>query len=106
MSVPPLTASPSFRRELSEFVTVSVDGAYNHFDPDVTERTPGRVVIAMPDFTADALAHVLSYLGRIAELLDTERVGVSPHELAEALYEAAASTGARCPDGTLAQGAI
>lgn len=100
MALPGLPDRP-FRRELSEFVTVSVDGSYDHFDPDITERRPGRVLIAMPDFTADALAHVLSYLGRVAELLDADRLGVSPHELAEALYAAAASTGVRCPDGVL-----
>ena len=50
----------------------------------------------MPDFTADALAHVLEYLGRFAELLDVERLGVGPGELARALHEAAASTGVPC----------
>lgn len=90
-----------FRRELPEFVSVRVEGAYENFDPDITERTPGRVVVAMPDFTAEALAHVLNYLGRFAELLDAERLGVGPEELAQALHEAAAATGVPCAGGSL-----
>jgi hypothetical protein len=94
------TPQPSFRRDLSEFMTVSIDGNYDTLDPDITDRTPGRVVITIPDFTADAWAHVLTDLGRIAELLDTGRLGLSPQELAQALSEAAASTGVHCPDRT------
>ena len=93
-----VTRPPSFRRDLSEFMTVSVDGNYDTLDPDITDRAPGRVVIAMPDFTADAWAHVLRDLARIAELLDTECLGLSPQELAQALSDAAASTGVHCPD--------
>lgn len=89
----------SFRRDLPEFVSVRVDGAYENFDPDITERTPGRVVISMPDFTADSLAHVLDYLGRFADLLDMERLGVGPGDLAQALHEAAATTGMPCLSG-------
>ena len=96
MAVSPLSATSVFRRELPEFVSVAVDGAYENFDPDITERTPGRVVIAMQDFTADALAHVLGHLGRFAELLDVDRLGVGPQELAEALHAAAAATGVPC----------
>lgn len=96
MAVSPMPPVSSFNRELPEFVSVRVDGAYDYFDEDITERTPGRVVIAMPDFTADALAHVLSYLGRFAGLLDVDRLGVTPCELAEALHEAAAATGVSC----------
>ena len=88
-----------FRRELAEFVSVEVQGTYENFDPDITDRTPGRVVIAMPDFTADALAHALGYLGRFAELLDADRLGVGPGELAQALREAAAATGVPCGRG-------
>lgn len=90
------SAAPVFRRELPEFVSVRIEGAYENFDPDITERTPGREVIAMPDFTAEALSHVLSHLGRFAQLLDVERLGVGPDELARALHEAAAATGVRC----------
>ena len=99
----PLSLAPYFHRELPEFVTVAVDGAYENFDPDITERTPGRVVIAMPDFTADALAHVLGYLARFADLLDAERLGVGPQELAEALHAAAATTGVPCTCATLTE---
>ena len=92
-----VTRPPSFRRDLSEFMAVSIEGNYDTLDPDITDRTPGRVVIAMPDFTADAWAHVLSDLGRIAALLDTECLGLDPQELAQALSDAAASTGVYCP---------
>ena len=92
----PSVQASGFRRELAEFVSVGVEGTYENFDPDITERTPGRVVVAMPDFTADALAHVLDHLGRFAELLDVDRLGVTPRELADALHEAAATTGVPC----------
>ena len=42
MTVSPFRAAPRFQRELPEFVSVRVDGAYESFDPDITERTPGR----------------------------------------------------------------
>jgi hypothetical protein len=90
-----------FRRELPEFISVTVEGDFYHIDPDVTERTPGRVVIAMPDFTADALAHSLAYLAKIADGLDQERVGVGERELAQALFDAAQAAGYRCPSGQL-----
>ena len=91
-----VSAASAFSRDLPEFVSVRVDGAYDNFDRDITERTPGRVVVAMPDFTADALAHMLDYLGRLADVLDAERLGVGPHDLAQALHEAAAATGVPC----------
>lgn len=96
MTVSPLSMASRFRRQLPEFMVVTVEGVYEDIDPDVTERTPGRVVVTMPDFTADALAHVLGYLGRFAELLDGERLGVGPAELAGALHEAAAVAGVPC----------
>jgi hypothetical protein len=48
-------------------MSVAVEGTISGVDPDVTERAPGRVVIVMPDFTADAVAHLLSRLGGLAD---------------------------------------
>jgi hypothetical protein len=95
-----------WRRELPEFVSVAVEGPFRGLDRDVTERVPGRVVIAMPDFTADALAHVLNHLGQLADTLHIERVGVGEAELAAALFDAAQAAGYHCPFGTVSSEAI
>jgi hypothetical protein len=99
--MPTKPALSSWRRDLPEFVSVSVAGAFGGIDRDVTERTPGRVVIAMPDFTADALAHVFAHLARIADAMNGERVGVGEQELAQALFDAARASGYRCPSGAI-----
>lgn len=88
----------SWRRELPDFVSVAVDGEIGGIDPDVTVRAPGRVVIVMPDFTADAVAHVLSNLGELADRFGMERDWMGEHDLAVALFDAAAAAGYRCPD--------
>ena len=90
-----------FHRELPEFLSVTVEGDFAGVDQDITERIPGRVVVVMPDFTADALAHALAYLARIGDALDQERVGVGERELAEALFDAARAAGYHCPSGRL-----
>jgi hypothetical protein len=91
----------SFRRELPDYVTVAVDGTIPNVDPDITERPSARVVLTMPDATADALAHVIAQAWQVADLLGAERLGDGDRALAEALYEAAAASGYRCPDGGL-----
>ena len=88
----------SWRRELPDYVSVAVDGLVGGIDPDVTARAPGRVVIVMPDFTADAIAHVLSNLGELADRFGMERDWMGEHELAVALFDAAAAAGYRCPE--------
>lgn len=93
-----MTEDLSWRRELPDYVSVAVDGVVGGIDPDVTERAPGRVVIVMPDFTADAVAHVLSNLGELADRFGVERDWMGEHELAVALFDAAAAAGYRCPD--------
>ena len=98
---PAFSSCSSWRRDLPEFVSVSVAGVFGGIDRDVTERTPGRVVIAMPDFTADALAHVFAHLARIADTMNGERVGVGEQELAQALFDAARASGYRCPSGAI-----
>jgi hypothetical protein len=97
--MPARLAAAGWRRDLPEFVSVTVEGTYGGVDPDITERTPGRIVITMPDFTADALAHALSCLSRVADAMNRHRVGVGERELAEALFEAAHAGGYRCPSG-------
>lgn len=51
----------------------------------------------MPDFTADAVAHVLRKLGGLADQLGMERDWMGERELAAALFEAARAAGYRCP---------
>ena len=88
----------SWRRELPDYVSVAVDGQVGGIDPDVTVRAPGRVVIVMPDFTADAVAHVLSNLGELADRFGMERDWMGEHDLAVALFDAAAAAGYQCPN--------
>ena len=88
----------SWRRELPDYVSVAVDGAIGGIDPDVATQAPGRVVIVMPDYTADAVAHVLSKLGELADRFGVERDWMGEHELAVALFDAAAAAGYHCPD--------
>lgn len=88
----------SWRRELPDYVSVAVDGELGGIDPDVTERPAGRVVIVMPDFTADAVAHVLDVLGELADRFGMQRDWTGEHELAAALSDAAAAAGYHCPD--------
>ena len=92
-----MTATPHWKRELPDFVSVTVEGRIRGIDPDVTTRAPGRVVIAMPDFTADAVAHALNALGDLADRVHIERDWIAERELADALWEAAEVVGYRCP---------
>ena len=94
--------SDPFHRTLPDQLTVSVDGTCDA-DPDSTDGRPVRVVVTMPDYVADSLAHLLSNLGQVAELLGaTDTTGINAAELAQALYEAATSGTYRCPAGPLA----
>lgn len=88
----------SWRRELPDYVSVAVDGRMGGIDPDVTSRTPGRVVVVMPDSTADAVAHALSNLGELADRFGMERDWMGEHDLAVALFDAAREAGYHCPD--------
>jgi hypothetical protein len=95
-----MTATPHWQRELPDFVLVTVDGLVQGLDPDVTTRASGRVVIAMPDFTADAVAHALDTLGELADRLHMDRDWTGERELAAALREAAEAAGYCCPSDT------
>ena len=90
-----------FRRELPDYIIVTLDGVVEGVDPDVTERPPGRVIITLPDYAADSLAHLVARSWWISRLFDSEdRFGLTDRALAEAIYAAAATT-YRCPDGSL-----
>jgi hypothetical protein len=93
-----MTEELGFRQELPEFVSVAVDGGLSGIDPDVTSRVPGRVVVVMPDFTADAISHALTVLGELADRLGLERDWIGERELAAALSAAARSAGFHCPE--------
>jgi hypothetical protein len=96
--------SPSYRRELSDNVTVTVEGPMTEVDPDISDRPPARVLLSMPDYTADALAHLLAAWHTARALADVEALGPDERSLAEALYDAATSGGYRCPFGSPGQG--
>jgi len=88
--------STHFRR-LADDLTVSVDGVLE-LDHDITERRAARVVVTMPDYVADGLAHLLADAVRIAEVFGGfQSNGLDAAALAEALYAAATSGDYRCP---------
>jgi hypothetical protein len=100
------TPAKPFRRELPVHVTVAVDGVYRDLVPDepVKDTRPvGRVVLVMPDFYADSFAHSLAALCRVVDTVggDGEFAGPTERAIAEALFEAAQSTGYKCPEGGL-----
>ena len=93
-------ATVSFRRELADRVTVTVEGTVSGVDPDVTVRCPGRVVVTMPDFVADELAHALGQAWQLVDMLGRDTPGMGEaggRALTAALAEAAAAGGFRCP---------
>jgi len=97
----PDDSPPPFSRQLPDSVTVAADGTLT-LDPDITERPVARVVVTMPDYVADDLAHLLACLGRIAGTCGgLDGSGMHTDSLAAALYTAAASGGHRCPEGAL-----
>jgi hypothetical protein len=81
--------SPTFRQDLPEYMTVSLDGVVTGVDPQITHRLPGRVVLAMPDFTADNLGRVLAKAWQVAQAMDDPSIGQAERALAEALVAAA-----------------
>lgn len=91
----------AFRRELPDYITVTVEGVIPDVDPDVADQSPARVVITLPDYAADSLAHLIARAWWMSRLFENEgRFGLADRALAEALYDAAAQT-YRCPDGGL-----
>lgn len=103
MSGPDLPATAPFLRTVHDELTVTIDGVLD-LDRDVTDRRPARVVLAMPDDVADGLAHLVASLGRVADVFGgLDEIGLDLTELAQALYDAAAAGGYRCPDDRLHQ---
>ena len=95
------SAGPAFYRELPDYIVVTVDGVVHGVDPDITDQTPARIVITLPDYAADGLAHLIAYSWWAGRLFDNEgRFGIAEQALAEAIYAAAACT-YHCPDGRL-----
>jgi hypothetical protein len=100
LSFPPrrffMSHTVPFSRTLPDELTVSVDGELE-LDHDITERPAARVVVTMPDFVADGLAHLLTDAARVSEVFDgSESNGVDGQALADALYAAATSGTYRC----------
>jgi hypothetical protein len=93
--------SPTWHEDLPEYMTVAVDGVLTDVDPQITHRLPGRVVLTMPDFTADNLGRVLAKAWKIARAVDDPSVGQAERALAEALVAAAEVGGYRCGRGGL-----
>jgi hypothetical protein len=96
------TAGPPFRRELADYITVAVNGVVEGVDDDITTRAPARVVVSLPDYVADGLAHLVARLWKLSVVFGDERgTGIDERPLAEALFAASAAGGYRCPQGSL-----
>ena len=97
--------SPPWHRDLPDHITVALDGTLPDVDPDIgdlQDRVTGRVVITMPDYAADSLAHLIAAVCRAADLFGgtNEWLGLADPDLAEALADACAASGYRCPGQT------
>jgi hypothetical protein len=95
----------AFRRDLPDHITVAVDGVLTDLDTDdpvPDDRPVGRVVLTMPDFVADTVAHALAKAWQVNQLFGGN-IGIGPTEraMAEALLAAAEASGSPCPDGGL-----
>ncbi len=97
--------APTFRRDLPEHITVTVDGVLTDLDADdpvPDERPVGRVVVTMPNFVADALAHALAKSWQVNQLFGGNiDIGSTERALAEALLAAAEASGSHCRKGGL-----
>jgi hypothetical protein len=94
-----------WRRELAEQVSVALDGVVELEDAVPVRRAVRRVVVSMPDFVADTVAHLLA-AGWQAAVEDAgeddiDGPGSEERALAEALFEASRAAGYRCPAGRL-----
>jgi uncharacterized protein (DUF433 family) len=92
---------PRFMRSLPDGLSVATDGTYPQ-GTDAAQRPPIRVVVKMPDYVADSLAHLLAYLSNITSNFGgLDGNGLHAASLAAALYGAAVSGEYRCPEGVL-----
>jgi hypothetical protein len=103
MTVESSARPSSFYRRLPWSVVVRLDGVYDDADePDPAvedpDHPPGRVVVELPDFLADGLAHMIELVWDIAEHLTGDGPAEGPaRDLAEALHGAVVSQpGYRC----------
>lgn len=93
--------SETFERELPDSLVIRVDGLLPP-DKEDGNRQPARVVLTMPDFVADGLAHLLAEANRAAAIFGAIGIsGIDGWRLADALYAAATFGDYRCPDGGL-----
>jgi hypothetical protein len=91
-----------WRRELAEQVTVVVDGVVTGLvdaDDVPEDRAVARVVVSMPDFVADTLAHLITGACDLTETVEGDDVVGDSDEraLAAALFAASRVSGYRCP---------
>jgi DNA-binding XRE family transcriptional regulator len=98
------TKDSGWRLALPEHAVITLDGSYHGLDPDVAEDRPvGRVVLAMPDFVADSLAHAVAKYYHVAHVMSDGRgsmaVGPLERAVAEGLAAAARACGYQCPFG-------
>jgi hypothetical protein len=87
-----------FHREVSDHITVAVDGVYGDLSPYERVQDPrrvGRVIVTMPDYVADTLSHLIATAHEIAsrlcgEVLDVGSVDLDGPDLdlSVALHEA------------------
>jgi hypothetical protein len=99
--VTPDVLTTRWHQDLPEYMSVSVEGVVTGVDPQITHRLPGRVVLTMPDFTADNLGRVLAKAWQVARALDDPSIGPAERALAEALVAAAEVGGFHCALGGL-----
>jgi hypothetical protein len=99
------TTEVGFHRVLPDHITVAVEGVFTDLDADdpvPSTRAAARVVVTMPDFYADTLAHLIADAWHLAHRLGgAGYVGPPERALAEALYAASTVAGYRCPRGGL-----
>jgi hypothetical protein len=92
-----------FRRELAAQVSVAVEGVVELPDPVPERRRVGRVVVSMPDFVADTVAHLLAAGCQVStedtRLDEADMPGPEERALVEALFAASRINGYRCPTG-------
>jgi hypothetical protein len=87
---------------LDERVTVAVDGVVVDLEDSVpARRSVGRVVVVMPDFVADTVAHLLAAGCDVSAESAPDAPGRGPleRELVAALFAASKVNGYRCPAG-------
>jgi hypothetical protein len=93
---------PAWRQELSDHVTVALDGTLPDPDPDLPDgqdRVMSRVVISMPDYLAHSLSHLIARFCRLTDVFgEPEWLAPTAPELAEALAAAASAAGCYCPE--------